>query len=74
MTPEKGGALLRQYDMARRAGLGLPDRQRAGIRIEVADLQPGKLAVAAAGLQPGAHQSAEFHVAGIQQPLRLSDG
>ena len=49
MTPEESGTLLRQHHMARLAALALPDRQRAGVGIEVAHFQLRKLAVAAAG-------------------------
>src|SRR5262245_7635464 len=73
MTPEESGPLVCQHYMARLAALALPDRQRAGVRIEVTNLEPDQLAVAAAGFQPGARQQAEFWIAGIHQPLRLSD-
>ena len=73
MTPEKSSTLIRQHHIARLAGLGLPDRQRGGIRIEIADLEPDQLAVPASGFQPGAHQRAEFWIARVDQPLRLRD-
>src|SRR5262249_61908356 len=73
MTPEESGTLLRQHHMARFAALALPDRQRAGVGIIVRDREPDQLAIPAAGFQTCAHQRAEFWIAGIHQPLRLSD-
>ena len=58
----KSRALVRQHHMARLAALALPDGQRIGIGIEVAHFQLRKLAVAAAGFQPSAHQRAKFRL------------
>ena len=73
MTPEESSTFLRQHHMARLAALALPDRQRAGVGIEVAHFQLGKLAVAAAGFQPGAHQRAKIWFARVDEPLCLRD-
>jgi hypothetical protein len=73
MISEECRALVRQHHMARLAALALPDRQRIGIGIEVAHFQLCKLAVAAAGFQPSAHQRAKFWIARVDQSLRLRD-
>src|SRR6516162_1500196 len=71
--PKKRSTLLRQHHMAWLAGLALSDRQRAGIRVEVADLQPDQLAITTSGLQPAAYQQAEVGITRIQHPLSLRD-
>jgi hypothetical protein len=40
VLPEKGATLVRQYHVARLAGLGPADHQGAGIRVEVGYLKP----------------------------------
>ena len=70
---EECSALLRQHHMARLAALALPDRQCAGVGIEVAHFQPRKLAVAAAGFQAGTHQRAKIWFARVDEPLCLCD-
>ena len=47
---EEVDALVGQHDMPRFARLGLPDRQRADVWIEVSDLEPSQFLIARAGL------------------------
>ena len=70
-TDEKGGRLPVQRHMARPAALGINDVQGGRVRVEVVDLQPNELAVAAAALEGGAHEPAEGRRAGVEEPARL---
>ena len=52
---KEAASLVGQDDVARLTGLGLSDRDRAGIRIEILRLKPRQFALASPRQQRGLH-------------------
>src|SRR5215472_1313427 len=67
-------AFFGENNVARLAALARLDCHRAGVRVEVVDLQRHKLAETGAGFERGLYQQAEVGIAAVDKPLRLGDG
>ena len=65
---------LRQHNMPRLAGFRLAHRDRSNVGVEVLDLEPDQLAVAAAGFERRLYQRPEVGIGRIDEPLGLGDG
>ena len=64
---------LGQVDVPVVAAFALADMQRSAVRVEIGDLEPGKLLIAGAGEQGSLDQDPKFRVRGVDQALRLGD-
>jgi hypothetical protein len=67
-------SVVSQHDVARLATLGLPNRQCAGVWIEIAAFAAGQLGIATRSQKRGLHQLAEVCWTRADKPLRFVGG
>src|SRR5262249_17800501 len=70
---EQRRTLVIEDDMAPLPAFAGPDVDRSAVRVEIRGAERGELAIACAGGKRSLSQAPEIWIAGIEQPLGLSD-